>query len=149
MNAERLSRELRDLGRVIEVPPIDAEVLTERTMARLPEPSRAAAASRPSVLRRRWRALAGAAAALLLVLALTPPVRAAVADWFGVIVRSGPPAESQPIPPAESSLTLDEARGLVSFEPVEPGTLGTPDEVEVSPDGMVLSMTWSATAGRA
>lgn len=146
MSAERLTQQLRELGRAIEVPPIDTEALTERTMVRLAESPGNAGATRPNLLRRRWRALAGAAAALLLVFALTPPVRAAVADWFGVVVRSGPPAESQSAPAAESALTLDEARELVDFEPVEPGSLGTPDGVEVSPDGMVLSMTWSSPA---
>jgi hypothetical protein len=146
MNTERLPQELRDLGRSIESPPVDTDALTTRTMARLPPPG-AATAARPTIPYRRWRAFAGAVAALLIVLALTPPVRAAVVDWFGVIVRSGPAAESQPVPPADSSLTMTEARGLVRFEPVEPGTLGTPDGLEVSSDGMVLSMTWSSAEG--
>lgn len=42
---------------------------------------------------------------------------------------------------------MTEARGLVNFEPVEPVTLGMPDGVEVSLDGMVLSMTWTSAGG--
>jgi hypothetical protein len=152
MNTEPLAQELRDLGRAVQIPSLDADALTARTMARLAEPVRATAAGRrrwrwPSIPRRRRQALAGAVAGLIIVLALTPPVRAAVADWFGVIVRSGAPAESEPIPHAGPSLSLADARELVSFEPVEPQTLGTPDGVEVSPDGRVLSMTWSDSDG--
>jgi hypothetical protein len=149
MNTEPLAQELRDLGRAVQIPSLDADALTARTMARLAEPVRATAAGRrwPSIPRRRRQALAGAVAGLIIVLALTPPVRAAVADWFGVIVRSGAPAESEPVPAAEPSLSFAEARELVGFEPVEPRTLGTPDGVEVSPDGRVLSMTWSVSEG--
>jgi hypothetical protein len=149
MNAEALSEELRDLGRAVEIPPLDADALTARTMAQLAEPARATAPGRrrPSTPRRHWQALAGAVVGLIIVLALTPPVRAAVADWFGVIVRSGAPAESEPIPQADPSLSLAEARELVSFEPIEPQALGPPDGVEVSPDGRVLSMTWSDSDG--
>jgi hypothetical protein len=149
MNTEPLSQELRDLGRAVQIPSLDADALTARTMAQLGEQVHATTAGRrrPSIPRRRWQALAGAVAGLIIVLALTPPVRAAVADWFGVIVRSGAPAESEPIPHAGRSLSLADARELVSFEPVEPQTLGTPDGVEVSPDGRVLSMTWSDSDG--
>lgn len=157
MNTELLCQELRDLGRAVQIPPLDADALAERTMAQLAEPTSAAAPRRwtsrwtsrwISTPRRRWQALAGALAGLIIVLALTPPVRAAVADWFGVIVRSGPPAESEPIPQAESSLSFAEARELIGFEPVEPRTLGAPDGIEVSPDGRVLSMTWSDGDGK-
>ena len=149
MNAEQLSRELRDLGRAIETPQIDTEALTERTMVQLADPAARATSTRNrfTAPRRRWHALAGAVAGLLILLALTPPVRAAVADWFGVIVRPGSSVQSEPIPGADSSLTVDEARQLVRFEPVQPTALGTPDGIEVSPDGRVLSMTWSDSDG--
>jgi hypothetical protein len=149
MNTEPLCQELRDLGRAAQIPPLDADALTARTMAQLAGPTRATSAGRrrPSGPHRRWQALAGAVAGLIIVLALTPPVRAAVADWFGVIVRSGAPAESKPIPQAGPALSFAEARELVSFEPFEPMTLGTPDGIEVSVDGRVLSMTWSGSDG--
>ncbi|HEX6233487.1 MAG TPA: hypothetical protein VFZ63_10210 [Jiangellaceae bacterium] len=147
MNTERLLDELRGLGRSVQSPPVDTEALTARTMAALDSPVQAAATPRPRIARRRWRAFAGAVAAVMIVLALTPPVRAAVVDWFGVVITSGPAVENQPVPPAESSLSMVEARKLVNFEPIQPWTLGPPDGVEVSPDGMVLSMTWSAAGG--
>ena len=147
MNTEPLAQELRDLGRAVRIPAFNADAFTARTMARLAEPARATHRRRTFTPRRRRQALAGAVAGLLIVLALTPPVRAAVADWFGVIVRSGEPVEKEPIPRAEPSLSLAEARALISFEPVEPGNLGAPDGIEVSPDGRVLSMTWSDAEG--
>lgn len=149
MNTEPLAEELRDLARAVKIPPLDADALTARTMAQLAEPAGTTTAGRRwiAIPRRRWQALAGAVAGLIIVLALTPPVRAAVADWFGVIVRSGAPAESEPVPPAEPSLSFTEARELVGFEPIEPRTLGSPDGVEVSPDGRVLSMTWTDSDG--
>ncbi len=147
MNVDQLAQELRNVGRAIDVPPIDTEALTAHTMARLADSRTRTAAAGASVLRRRWRAVVGVVAALLLVLALTPPVRAAVADWFGVVLRFGPPAEDQSVPPADSELTLDEARELIGFEPVLPEMLGSPEGIEVSADGSVLSMTWSADDG--
>ena len=145
MNTEPLYQELRDLGRAVQIPPVDTDALTTRTMARLAEPAGTTTAGRrwAAMTRRRRQAFAGAVAGLVIVLALTPPVRAAVADWFGVMVRSGEPVESEPIPQAGTSLRFEEVRELVGFEPIEPRILGTPDGVEVSPDGRVLSMTWS------
>ncbi len=86
---------------------------------------------------------------MLLSLLAAPPVRAAVADWFGfagVIVRQDPgpgPSTAPPPPTAEPGMTLDRAARLVGFTPVVPAALGAPDGVEVSADRRVLSATWS------
>jgi len=83
---------------------------------------------------------------------VTPPVRAAVADWFGfagVVVRHDPsplPSPAPPPPTAGTTMSLDQARRLVSFEVAVPADLGTPDGVEVSADHRVLSMTWTKPA---
>lgn len=144
MSADQLSEELRALGRKLDIPTIDADALANRVLAQLDEP-----VPRPTPGRKhRWRAaMVAAAVAVLIALALTPPVRAAVIEWFGVIVRPGAPAESQPVPGAESRLTLDAAAEVVGFDPVEAPTLGEPDGVDVSSDGRVLSLSWSGPDG--
>jgi hypothetical protein len=100
----------------------------------------------------RGRAVAALGLALLVGLAAAPPVRAAVADWFGfagvqVHRGAGPTASSAPAPPPVVGGTLAAARRLVAFEPVLPRALGRPDAVEVSGDHRVLSMTWSGPDG--
>lgn len=144
MSSDQLSEELRTLGGTLDLPTIDADALANRVLAQLDEPM-----PRPTPARRRRlrTALVAAAVALLIALALTPPVRAAVSEWFGVIVRPGPPAESQPVPGAESPLTLDAAADVVGFDPIRVPTLGEPDGVEVSSDGRVLAMSWSEPDG--
>ncbi len=97
----------------------------------------------------RWRSVVAALGVLLIGLALAPPVRATVAEWFGfdgVIVRRepGPVPSTTPAPPvASSNLTLDQARRLLRFAPLVPAALGPPSGVEVSADRRVLSMTWT------
>jgi hypothetical protein len=142
---EPLIRELHELGRTVRTPAVDTEAVTRSVMARVAD--RAPDVQRATGARRRRRALAVAIAATLIALALTPPVRAAVTDWFGVIVRAGAPAESQPVPGVDGRLTLDGARDLVRFEPIIPASLGEPAGVDVSPDGRVLSMSWSGPNG--
>ncbi|MFW6090406.1 MAG: hypothetical protein ACODAF_00940 [Actinomycetota bacterium] len=144
MSADQLGEELRTLGRTLEIPTVDADALANRVVAQLDE---AVPRSTPARRRRLRAALVAAAVAVLLALALTPPVRAAVSEWFGVLVRQGPPAESQPVPGAESALTLEAAAEIVGFAPVEAPMLGEPDGVEVSSDGRVLSMSWSEPEG--
>ncbi len=121
-------------------------------VATLPVP--AAVPERASWIRRlsgrlesRRRQFAVAVVAVLLALLATPPVRAAVADWFGfggVLVERGSPG-TDPAPPPEvaADQTLSEAAELVDFTPSVPQSLGTPDGVEVSADRRVLSMSWS------
>lgn len=97
----------------------------------------------------RRRRVVIAVTAILLSLLGTPPVRAAVADWFGfagVRVRLDPtpvPSLAPPPPTVSSPTALAEARRLVSFEPVVPAALGPPQGVEVSADRRLLSMSWT------
>lgn len=154
-----LAAELRQLGRELGVDHPDAD-LVDRVMARVSaEP--ATPRRRPfarvteygrrilDAVRARRRAFAAALAALLIGLALTPPVRAAVAEWFGfggVVVREAPapgPSTAPPPPGATSKLTLQQARDLIAFDPVVPSKLGPPDGVEVSRDRRVLSLSWT------
>lgn len=154
---DRLADELRALGRSLMVPEND-ESLVADVMARV-EHEPAPASARPARAVRRWwvwltsrrKPVAATLAGVLIALALTPPVRAAVADWFGfggVVVHETPaPASSAPPPPpARSELSVDEAARLVDFRPVIPAELGRPDGVEVSDDRRVLSLSWLETA---
>ncbi|CAM5580311.1 hypothetical protein SHIRM173S_11739 [Streptomyces hirsutus] len=87
---------------------------------------------------------------LLTVLALTPPVRAAVSDWFGfggVEVRtpSAVPSEGAEVPDCGPSVSLGRAERRAGFAPLVPEALGAPDAVTVSglPRGRFLvSLCW-------
>jgi hypothetical protein len=101
--------------------------------------------------RARWRSLVAALCGLLTVLVLTPPVRAAVTDWFGfggVEVRYDPSAVPSPgaeVPGCGRSVSLGEAERRAGFAPLVPRALGTPDAVTVSglPRGRFLvSLCW-------
>ncbi|MFE9767018.1 hypothetical protein ACFYPC_21270 [Streptomyces sp. NPDC005808] len=102
--------------------------------------------------RKRWRALTAGLCGLLTVLVLTPPVRAAVVDWFGfggVEVRYRPSAAPSPgakMPDcADTSLTLAEAGRQAGFTPLVPPALGTPGAVMVTrePKGRFLvTLCW-------
>ncbi|MFD3519502.1 hypothetical protein [Streptomyces sp. NPDC058653] len=108
------------------------------------------------LVRRRWRALLAGLSGLLVVLVLTPPVRAAVADWFdfgGVQVRYDPkasPGPGGPVPGCADPLPLDEAARKAGFMPRIPAELGAPDQVSlewVSADRPVMSLCWTDPAG--
>jgi hypothetical protein len=144
-----LVADLEALGRAVR-PPGDGSALTAAVMTRvaaLPETSTALRR-----IPRPRRSLVLVVTAVLLALLVTPPVRAAVADWFGfagVVVRhdSSPrPSPAPPPPTAGTTMSLDQARRLVSFEVAVPADLGAPDGVEVSADHRVLSMTWTRPA---
>ncbi|MGW1560993.1 hypothetical protein ACWCQ1_31345 [Streptomyces sp. NPDC002144] len=101
--------------------------------------------------RTRWRSLTAALCGLLTVLALTPPVRAAVLDWFdygGVQVRYDPsavPSAGAVVPGCGRSVSLGQARRRAGFEPLVPDRLGVPDTVTVTgePHGRFLvSLCW-------
>ncbi|MFG3036877.1 hypothetical protein ACGFYZ_08250 [Streptomyces sp. NPDC048330] len=158
MAEEGLPEELRGLGRRLRVPDVDGESMAERVLAQLlaervptpvPEPSpvrRRWWASVRAGARERWRALVAGFTGVLIVLLLTPPVRATVADWFGfggVAVRYDPegsvPAAGA-VPGCPDPVPLREAGRLAGFEPLVPGALGVPDAV---------SVTGSAVHGRA
>lgn len=162
MTPDDLDAELRQLAGRLDVPaPDDALVTAVMTrIAAEPAPAPASPARQAVVdaarsvrawLADRRRAAAVLVVALLLALALTPPVRAAVADWLGiggVVVRpaaSPAPTTAPPPPSASSGLTVAQARRLVSFTPKLPARLGTPKGVEVSADRRVLSMSWDGT----
>lgn len=147
-----LAAELSRLGRRIDVPQAD-EHLVDAVMARVAaEPiPRTPGRARTALewFRQRRRAAGAALAALLIGLALTPPVRATVADWFqfgGVEVREAPAQPSAPPPPAaDAEVSLRQARELVAFPITVPAELGHPDGVEVSDDRRVASLTWANT----
>lgn len=147
-----LAADLRRLGRDLAVP-VPSNDLADQVLARLADAPEIAAPSAWSRLgaaaRERWRAIVAALLALVVALLLTPPVRATVADWFGlggVVVRQDPDAptgDAAPPPAANGGLRLAEAGALVGFDPVVPRLLGRPDGVEVSSDRRVVSLTWS------
>ncbi|ORT59538.1 hypothetical protein [Streptomyces sp. CB03238] len=158
-----LERELRELGRGLRVPDVGGQSMAERVLAQLlaeSVPVPVPVAEPPgrgerirAWARRRWRALGVALSGALVVLVLTPPVRAAVADWFGfggVQVRYDPSATPAPgaspvVPGCASPVPLAEAGRRAGFEPRVPGALGAPDAVSVgeAPGGRhVVSLCW-------
>ncbi|MFF8607478.1 hypothetical protein ACF06X_16210 [Streptomyces sp. NPDC015346] len=159
MAEEGLPEELRALGRGLRVPDVDGESMAERVLAQLlaehvpaPAPRR-----RFEWLRRRWRALLAAVSGLLVVLVLTPPVRAAVADWLGfggVEVRYDPgarPAPGAAVPGCPDPVALGEAGRRAGFEPLIPRALGAPDAVSVTGSAArgraVISLCWREGEG--
>ncbi len=135
-----LLRDLGELGRSLPAP--DATGMDEAVLARLTEPV-ASPARTPRTLVR----VAAVALTTLLALLLVPPVRAAIADWFGfgsVMVREGggtgaPSGSPTPSGPATS---LRDAASRVPFAVHELPALGTPRGAWVSPDERVLTLLW-------
>ncbi|MER5404813.1 hypothetical protein [Streptomyces sp. NPDC002769] len=156
--APRLAEELRALGRSLDGPggagdASMAERVLERILAeRIPVPVavRPGPGERVRAVRRwvrlRGRVLAAGLCGLLTVLVLTPPVRAAVVDWFGfggVEVRYDPSAVPSPgaeVPGCGPSLTLAEAGRRAGFKPLVPDALGMPDAVTVTREPKVRSL---------
>ncbi|MYX35252.1 MULTISPECIES: hypothetical protein [unclassified Streptomyces] len=142
-----LPEELREAGRWLEIPAPSPDSVAEQVLARLlaeaapapavPAPGRRSRARAWAAA--RWRALTAVLCGLLVVLVLTPPVRAAVADWFGfggVVVHRDPcarPGTGAP-PPVRGDAPLDGA--------YVPQALGEPDGVAAVDGGRVLSMSW-------
>ena len=164
----RLPEELRALGRALDRPGADGdETMVERVLRQIlaegaptPVAEPPGAGDRLRSVRRwaglRWRALTAALCGLLTVLVLTPPVRAAVADWFsfgGVEVRYDPSATPSPgagVPGCPDPVPLAEAGRRAGFAPLVPGALGTPDAVSVTraPKGrFVISLCWKERGG--
>ncbi|MFD3920314.1 hypothetical protein [Streptomyces sp. NPDC058595] len=109
------------------------------------------------LVRGRWRALAAGLSGLLVVLVLTPPVRAAVADWFdfgGVQVRYDPeatPGPDAPVPGCGDPIPIGEVERRAGFAPRIPAELGSPDQVSldgVSAGRPVVSLCWTDSGGR-
>ncbi|MFJ9249242.1 hypothetical protein [Streptomyces sp. NPDC101776] len=168
--ASRLPEELRALGRSLDTRGGDegaaagSESMVERVLAQIlaeqipvpvqetgPSGVRARLRGVRQWTRMRRRALAAALCGLLTVLVLTPPVRAAVFDWFGfggVDVRYDPsavPSAGAQVPGCGRSVTLAQARHRAGFEPLVPDALGVPDAVTVTgePQGRFLvSLCW-------
>ncbi|MFC0625363.1 hypothetical protein [Kribbella deserti] len=146
MADDLLAEELRALGRSLPTPAA-APDLTAAVMNRVAEekPSRG--------LRRDRRRMVAAVLVVLAGLLAAPPVRATVAEWFGiggVVVRPLPgpgPSEAPPPPTAAANLTVAEATRLAGFRPLMPSALGVPDGVEVSADRRVISLSWGSGAG--
>lgn len=129
------------------------QLLAEQVPVPVAEPT--GAAERLRAVRRwtrmRWRSLTATLCGLLTVLVLTPPVRAAVLDWFdfaGVGVRYDPSATPSPgaeVPGCDHPVSLAEAERRAGFAPLVPKELGAPDAVAVTdePRGRFLvSLCW-------
>ncbi|MER7946137.1 hypothetical protein ABTY59_01935 [Streptomyces sp. NPDC096079] len=160
MNEERrLPEELRELGRRLRVPDVDGETMAERVLAqllaeRVPTPVAEPAPRRVRWwLRERWRALVAALTGVLIVLVLTPPVRAAVAEWFGfggVSVRYDPEGgrvrPGGAVPGCPDPVGVAEAGRRAGFVPWIPAALGVPDAVAVTGAAergrAVISLCW-------
>ncbi|GAA0586181.1 hypothetical protein [Streptomyces crystallinus] len=162
-----LPKELRALGRGIRVPEVDGESMAERVLARIlaehvpvpvAEPPGRWARAR-AWARRRRRALAAALSGLLVIAVLTPPVRAAVADWFGFggvaarvdpsASRAGPPDGGAPgCTDGTGPLSVREAAARAGFAPLLPSALGEPVGATVSADRRILSVCWRPDGGR-
>ncbi|WP_406122965.1 hypothetical protein [Streptomyces sp. NBC_00989] len=169
--APRLPDELRALGRSLDarggggsgaaagsesmVERVLAQILAEQIPVPVQESGPTGVRARLHAVRRwmrmRRRALVAALCGLLTVLVLTPPVRAAVYDWFGfggVEVRYDPsavPSAGASVPGCGRSVTLAQARERAGFEPLVPDALGIPDAVTVTgePRGRFLvSLCW-------
>ncbi|MGW9135706.1 hypothetical protein [Streptomyces sp. NPDC055681] len=161
----RLRAELLALGRGIDVPERHPEgaglTMAERVLAQIvaeavpvPVPVPRGRLQRAGAwVRRRARLLAAALSGVLVVLVLTPPVRATVADWFdfgGVEVRYDPsaPAPEQPgapVPGCDTPVTLSEAARRSGFRPVVPPALGAPAAVALTdlPQGRsMVTLCW-------
>ncbi|MEU3746644.1 MULTISPECIES: hypothetical protein [Streptomyces] len=169
MADERLPDELRELGRRLRVPDVDGGSMAERVLAQLLAehvPTPVPELPGPGPWRRRWgrvrawlrekrRVLVAGLTGVLIVLVLTPPVRAAVADWFGfggVAVRYDPEGRTAPpggaVPGCPDPVPLAEAGRRAGFEPAIPGVLGPPDAVAVTGSAergrAVISLCWRA-----
>ncbi|MFJ8975848.1 hypothetical protein [Streptomyces sp. NPDC102282] len=158
----RLRAELMALGGGPGAQETDGATMAERVMAQIvaegvPVPVREPAGRLERIRawsRRHLRVLAAAGSGLLVVLVLTPPVRAAVVEWFefgGVEVRWAPdppdglPGREAGGPDCGAPVSMPEAVRRAGFRPVVPGALGSPDTVAVTglPEGRsMVTLCW-------
>jgi hypothetical protein len=136
-----LLHDLAELGR--SIPASGAVGMHEAVLARLAAPAPPAQRGPRTALR-----VAAVAITALLALLLVPPVRAAVADWFGfgsVMVGeddgTGEPPTASPTPPGPR-VSVSEAAARVAFDVFELPALGEPRGAWVSPDERVLTLVW-------
>ncbi|MFD9908444.1 hypothetical protein [Streptomyces sp. NPDC059063] len=160
-----LPEELRALGRALDRPE-SGETMVERVLAQIV--AEGAVPRRPGPgarlrdggrrlrhgLRARWRSVTASACALLTVLALTPPVRAAVSDWFDWFDFGGVEVRYDPSPPTSaagtpgcgaSPVSLARAERAAGFRPVVPKALGEPDAAAVTRgpgDRFLITLCW-------
>ncbi|MZD07609.1 hypothetical protein GTW43_23045 [Streptomyces sp. SID5785] len=162
-----LPEELRALGRLMNGPDGAGETMAERVLAQIIAEHVPAPVAEPSGARertrrvrawfgRRWRLLTAALCGVASVVVLTPPVRAAVYDWFGfggVEIHYDPsasPSPGRPVPGCGSPLTMDDAARAAGFRPLVPAALGSPDAVSVTPEPggrTLLSLCWRGGEG--
>lgn len=158
-SARRLPEELRALGRSFDQPGATGPSMAERVLAQIIAESVPVPVAQPpgrlarlrSWLRARRRFLVAALCGLLTAAVLTPPVRAAVFEWFdfgGVEVRydpSAPPPTNAGVPGCGGGMSLSEAERRAGFVPAVPDALGRPDAVAVTrePGARVLvTLCW-------
>lgn len=149
---EALAVDLVRAGRSLAIDPVPDD-LAERVLAAIPA---APPVRRGRALlgwgwlrahRRRW--VAAVITAVIIALALTSPVRAAVIEWLrvgGVVVKTGAPpvATPTPAPPTgDQVMNLAQARASVGFAIGVPAQLGAPDKITVSADRRVVGMDWT------
>lgn len=138
---ETLEDQLSALARAVHVPVpdgIEAAVLARVT------------AGPPRHRWRRW--LAGLIVGLLGAGAVASPVGASIREWFGLpgisVTTGDDPVTGTPdVPPARGDADLERAAGLVGFTPLVPQVLGAPEQVEVSRDARVVSLSWTTEDG--
>lgn len=151
-------RALRDLAAGIEIAPPSADLTAAvlRRVAAAPVPQRSrvqvAIGGAHEWLRTRLRWVVGLLLSLSLVGVGVSPVGAAVAEWFGfhgIVVTTDPdaPTGDPDVPRAEGGLTLPQAAALAGFRPEVPEQLGEPDDIGVSADRRLVSMSWDTVAG--
>ncbi|WP_328707903.1 hypothetical protein [Streptomyces mesophilus] len=157
----RVEEELRLLRSRMAVPDVDGRTMAERVLAQLVAEHVPTPVAQPPTRRERLRGwfrlrrarIAAALCGLLVVAVLTPPVRAAVADWFnfgGVAVRHDPsasPPPPSPVPGCAQALTVDEAARQAGFEPLVPSELSGRPAASVSADRRVISLCWRSADG--
>jgi hypothetical protein len=134
-----LEDELRAVGQSAVVPPVDA-ALTATVLTRITDiPVR-------KRLRDRWRTFLAGFLVLLAGLALTPPVRATVAEWLRIGgVQAQPvgtgPSTAPPVPTVAGHLSLEQAARVAGFTARLPKDLGAPTGVEASKG--FIATSWS------
>ncbi|MFD4156732.1 hypothetical protein ACFWR4_28790 [Streptomyces hydrogenans] len=159
-----LEEELRELGRSLRVPDVDGESMAERVLARLlaehvpvPVPVPVVEEPRPerwAWARRWWRALVAGLSGVLVVAVLTPPVRAAVAEWLGVggvaveYAPGAPPPAPAAVPGCPAPVPVAEAVRRAGFAPLLPeGVAGAVTAVTGRAPRAVVGVCWRTARG--